>query len=111
MDARVQRRVQRYGWDKAAVYYEQYWARQLECGQDRMLELIDLQPGARVLEVACGTGLVTVRAAGAVGPTGRVVATDISTGNGGCSTGGGHGAWSHAGGGGAAGRRGARPGA
>ena len=23
MDARVQRRVQRYGWDKAAAFYEQ----------------------------------------------------------------------------------------
>ena len=78
MDARVQRRVQRYGWDKAAAYYEQYWARQLECGQDRMLALADLRPGARVLDVACGTGLVTVRAAAGVGPTGCVVATDIS---------------------------------
>jgi ubiquinone/menaquinone biosynthesis C-methylase UbiE len=78
MDARVQRRVQRYGWDKAAAYYEQYWARQLECGQDRMLALADLKPGARVLDVACGTGLVTVRAAAEVGPTGCVVATDIS---------------------------------
>ncbi len=78
MDPRVQRRVQRYGWDKAAGNYEQYWARQLECGQDRMLALADLWPGARVLDVACGTGLVTLRAAAAVGPMGCVVATDIS---------------------------------
>jgi SAM-dependent methyltransferase len=32
----------------------------------------------RVLEVACGTGLVTLRIASAVGPQGAVVATDIS---------------------------------
>jgi ubiquinone/menaquinone biosynthesis C-methylase UbiE len=78
MDARVQRRVQRYGWDKAAPLYERYWARQLECGQDRVLALADLRSGARVLDVACGTGLVTFRAAAMVGPMGRVVGTDIS---------------------------------
>ena len=43
-----------------------------------MLALADLRPGARVLDVACGTGLVTLRAATEVGPTGCVVATDIS---------------------------------
>lgn len=78
MDARVQRRVQRYGWDKAAAHYERYWARQLEPAQHRMLALAALQPGERVLDVACGTGLVTLPAAQAVGPSGAVVATDIS---------------------------------
>ena len=43
-----------------------------------MLALANLRPGARVLEVACGTGLVTVRAAAEVGPSGCVIATDIS---------------------------------
>jgi ubiquinone/menaquinone biosynthesis C-methylase UbiE len=37
-----------------------------------------LQRGERVLDIACGTGLVTFRAAELVGPSGRVVATDIS---------------------------------
>ena len=41
MDARVQRRVQRYGWDKAAAFYEQYWAKQLEPAQRRLIELAD----------------------------------------------------------------------
>ena len=45
MDARVQRRVQRYGWDKAAGYYERFWARQLEPAQRRLLELAALEPG------------------------------------------------------------------
>ena len=35
-------------------------------------------PGERVLDVACGTGLVALAAAGAVGPQGRVVGVDIS---------------------------------
>jgi len=78
MDARLQRRVQRYGWDRAAPLYERYWAEQLLPAQDRLLEMADLRPGERVLDVACGTGLVTIRAARAVGPTGSVLATDIS---------------------------------
>jgi ubiquinone/menaquinone biosynthesis C-methylase UbiE len=78
VDARLQRRVQRYGWDKAAAHYERFWARQLQPAQDRLMERAQLQPGERVLDVACGTGLVTFRAAAAVGPTGSVVGTDIS---------------------------------
>jgi len=78
MDARLQRRVQRYGWDKAAASYESYWQRQLAPAQDRLLDRAALQPGERVIEVAAGTGLVTFRAATLVGPTGSVTATDIS---------------------------------
>ena len=78
MDARLQLRVQRYGWDKAADHYERYWAEQLEPAQRRLLELATLAPGERVLDVACGTGLVTFPAAAAVGANGSVIATDIS---------------------------------
>jgi ubiquinone/menaquinone biosynthesis C-methylase UbiE len=78
MDARLQRRIQRYGWDKAAAYYEQYWARQLDVAQARVLSLAELRAGDDVLDVACGTGLVTLAAAACVGSGGRVVATDIS---------------------------------
>jgi ubiquinone/menaquinone biosynthesis C-methylase UbiE len=78
MDARLQRRVQRYGWDKAAAYYDEYWARQIEPAQDRMLAMAAIREGERVIDVACGTGLVTFRAAASTGPRGSVVATDIS---------------------------------
>ena len=78
MDARLQRRVQRYGWDKAEAYYERYWARQLEPAQRRLLAMADLQPGEYVLETACGTGLLTLPAAAAVTSKGSVLATDIS---------------------------------
>lgn len=78
MDPRLQRRVQRYGWDKAAPLYERYWARQLEPAQARLLARAALRPGERILDVAAGTGLVTFPAATAVGPAGLVVGTDLS---------------------------------
>ena len=59
MDPRFQRRVRRYGWDKASASYEQYWHRQLAPAQKRLLEMAELAPGDRVLDIACGTGLVT----------------------------------------------------
>lgn len=78
MDARLQRRVQRYGWNKAAAHYESYWSAQLKPAQDLMLAMANLQPGEHVLDIACGTGLVTFRAADAVGPHGVIAASDIS---------------------------------
>jgi ubiquinone/menaquinone biosynthesis C-methylase UbiE len=78
MDARLQRRVQRYGWDKASGVYEPGWREQLAPAHAKVLELAALRPGERVVETACGTGLVTLLAAEAVGPTGRIEATDLS---------------------------------
>ena len=78
MEPRLQRRVQRYGWDRAAMAYEQCWRDQLEPAHDLMLDMVALQPGERVLDVACGTGLLSLRMAAAVGAGGAVVGTDIS---------------------------------
>jgi ubiquinone/menaquinone biosynthesis C-methylase UbiE len=78
MDPRLQRRVQRYGWDKAAHLYEQSWQQQLAPAQSTLLALARLAPGERVLDIACGTGLVTFAAAEAVGSGGAVVGTDLS---------------------------------
>ena len=78
MDPRLQLRVQRYGWDRAAPVYDRAWARQLAPAQDLLLEMAGLREGEEVVELACGSGLVTRRIAAAVGPTGIVVATDLS---------------------------------
>ena len=78
MDPRLQRRVQRYGWDKAADHYEAHWANQLKPAQDLMMSMVDLDQGQHMLDIACGTGLVAFPAAETVGSNGRLVGTDIS---------------------------------
>lgn len=78
MDARLQRRIQRYGWDLAADLYEASWQLPLSAVQAALLEQVCLAPGEAVVDIACGTGLVTLAAAAAVGPQGRVLGTDIS---------------------------------
>jgi ubiquinone/menaquinone biosynthesis C-methylase UbiE len=45
---------------------------------ERMLDLADVAAGGRVLDVAAGTGEQTIAVARRVGPTGSVLATDIS---------------------------------
>jgi ubiquinone/menaquinone biosynthesis C-methylase UbiE len=80
MDPNLQRRLQRYGWDRAAPRYEGLWAEPLAAAQGLMLELADLRPGHNVLDVACGTGLVTFAAAQVVGSDGSVLGVDISGG-------------------------------
>jgi ubiquinone/menaquinone biosynthesis C-methylase UbiE len=78
MDARLQRRIQRYGWDLAAVDYESLWQAQLAEAQDALLALARPAVGERVLDIACGTGLVSFGAARAVGPNGHVLGIDLS---------------------------------
>jgi ubiquinone/menaquinone biosynthesis C-methylase UbiE len=78
METRLQRRIQRYGWDLAARDYEALWRLQLAEAQAALLALASLAPGQQVLDVACGTGLVAFGAAHAVGPEGRVVGIDLS---------------------------------
>lgn len=78
MEAKLQRRVQRYGWDLAVEDYDRYFVPLLRHCSDRCIDLLDLKPGERVLDVATGTGVAALMAAERVGPAGRVLATDIS---------------------------------
>ncbi|HEY6642160.1 class I SAM-dependent methyltransferase [Povalibacter sp.] len=78
MDAKLQRRIQRYGWDLAVRDYEALWQAQLSDAHTALLQMAAFAPGDRVLDVACGTGLITFEAARAVGPRGEVVGIDLS---------------------------------
>ncbi len=81
MDAKRRRLVQRRGWDRAAAGYQRFWSRQLAPAHDLLLRHADLGPGDDVIDVACGTGLVTLPAAAAVASpdaAGEVTATDLS---------------------------------
>ena len=78
MEPALQRRVQRYGWDKASVYYESYWQKQLYPAQQKLLQLANIKSGDKIIDIACGTGLVSFPAAERAGNKGFVLANDIS---------------------------------
>ena len=70
--ARLQRRVQRYGWDLAAPRLRAAVAGAAGAGAARAAGARRrCAPGERVLDVACGTGLVAFAAAAAVGAGGQ----------------------------------------
>lgn len=78
MEAKLQRRLQRSGWDLAAERYETLWAAPLAVAHEKMMACAAPRAGERVLDVACGTGVVSLAAARTVGPTGAVTGVDIS---------------------------------
>ncbi len=72
---------QRREWDTAAPGYMDWGlvlAPQFQPVSERMLELADIQPGQRVLDVATGIGEPAGTAARRVGLSGHVIATDLA---------------------------------
>ena len=68
-------------WDKHAQGWNDNSARirdWLRTSTDAMLEMAEVEPGARVLDVAAGAGDQTLDIAKRVGPAGYVLATDLS---------------------------------
>lgn len=80
MKSDLKRRIQRYGWDNAAPYYNSSWQNQLWPAQKRLLEGSDIKTGDSVLDISCGTGLVTQPIAKTVGMNGSVMGIDLSEG-------------------------------
>ena len=69
------------GLDPGALAYESYLVpAQFEPCTAVLLKLAEPAPGERVLDVACGTGVVARRAAIAVGQTGSVCGLDLNPG-------------------------------
>ena len=64
-------------YDGRAANYDAGWHGRFS---SHIVQLLNLKPGERVLDLACGTGLVTFKAAEVVGASGHVVGIDISTG-------------------------------
>lgn len=68
-------------WDSAAPGWAR-WESSLSAGlsdaTDLLIEMAETRPGMRVLDLACGAGVQTLRVAERIGPTGTVLACDIS---------------------------------
>ena len=73
--------AQREGWDSVAEGWKEWWE-PIEKGaqklSQRLIELAEIKPGQRVLDVATGIGEPSITAAKVVGTGGHVLATDIS---------------------------------
>jgi SAM-dependent methyltransferase len=73
--------AQREGWDSVARGWKDWWV-SIEKGaqklSQRLIELAEIKPGQRVLDVATGIGEPSITAAKVVGTSGHVLATDIS---------------------------------
>lgn len=68
-------------WDRVAAGWEKWWPT-IESGaqhvSNRLLDMAEVEPGQRVLDIATGIGEPALSAARRVGSAGRVVATDFS---------------------------------
>jgi len=78
MEPAMQRRFQRSGWNKAAACYEERWREQLQPAHNGLFDLAGIRRGETIIDVACGTGLVSFRALYAIGEKGFLVGIDIS---------------------------------
>jgi SAM-dependent methyltransferase len=82
LDPAAFKRVARAQWDQCAAGWNgkssmiRTW---LRAPTEAMLQMAAIEPGARVLDVAAGSGDQTLDIADRVGPSGAVLATDISS--------------------------------
>jgi len=78
MRPELQKRVQRYGWDRASKYYENSWQEQLKPAHEALLKIANVKSGENIIDIAAGTGLISFLLANIIGESGKVIATDIS---------------------------------
>lgn len=80
-DAAQYKAALRHEWGVSADGWKRHWdmwARDAQSVNDRLVELAGICPGQRVLDIATGLGEPALTAARRVGPSGLVVATDLS---------------------------------
>ena len=73
--------AQRQGYNSVAAAWHKWWKtieRATEAVSRRLVELAEIKPGSKVLDIATGIGEPALTAAKQVGKSGHVLATDIS---------------------------------
>ncbi len=83
-DLKQYKEDQRQGWDKAAIAWQKWWTiieKNAQELSDRLVELSNIQPGSKVLDVATGIGEPAITAAKKMSNTGggHVLAIDLSS--------------------------------
>lgn len=82
LDSAQYKASQKESWSNVAAGWKKWWQTMEHCAKpasERLVELAQIRPGHKVLDVATGIGEPAVTAARKVGPTGRVIATDQAT--------------------------------
>jgi ubiquinone/menaquinone biosynthesis C-methylase UbiE len=81
LDSRKYKEAERQSWDKVANNWQKWW-KTIEIGAEqvsrRLIELAEIKPGSRVLDIATGTGEPAITAANQIGNNGHILAIDIS---------------------------------
>jgi enediyne biosynthesis protein CalE5 len=81
LDSNEYKEAERQSWNSVAPAWQKWW-KTIERGTEkvsrRLVELAEIKPGSRVLDIATGIGEPAITAAKQVGKSGHVLATDIS---------------------------------
>ena len=82
IDSKLYKEEVRRGYDNAAAGWQKWWMTietATEKVSKRLMELAQIQPGSKVLDIATGLGEPALTAAKQVGKSGKVIALDISS--------------------------------
>jgi ubiquinone/menaquinone biosynthesis C-methylase UbiE len=81
LDSEKYKETERQNWDSVANNWQKWW-KTIEIGAGkvsrRLIELAEIKPGSRVLDIATGIGEPAITAANQIGNNGHILATDIS---------------------------------
>ena len=82
LDSKQYKEAERQSWNSVAPSWQKWWGKTIERGTEgvsrRLVELAEIKPGSKVLDIATGIGEPALTAANQVGKNGHVLATDIS---------------------------------
>ena len=82
LDSKQYKEAERQSWNSVAPAWQKWWGKTIERGTKgvsrRLVELAEIKPGSKVLDIATGIGEPALTAANHVGKNGHVLATDIS---------------------------------